>query len=136
MGYWSDGASNQLCFAEKHIPNWALTETNTTTASMCFAWNGSYLYTNGGYETSNVGRYVTENANLIAQNPNITATADKTKDLTQYNGGAAHVLGSSHANALNCLVGDGAVKAIPKTTTPSILRALTAIGDGVVASLP
>ncbi|MDR2171520.1 MAG: DUF1559 domain-containing protein [Planctomycetaceae bacterium] len=136
MGYWSDGASNQLCFAEKHIPSWALTESNTTTATMCFAWNGGYLYTNGGYETSNVGRYVTPNANLIAQKPSINDTADKTKDLTQYNGGAAYVLGSSHPSALNCLIGDGAVRSVPKTTTPSILRALTAANDGVAVSLP
>jgi prepilin-type N-terminal cleavage/methylation domain-containing protein len=136
MGYWSDGASNQLCFAEKHIPSWALTESNQAAATMCFAWNGGYLYTNGGYETANVGRYVTGNANLIAQQPSIAATTDKTKDLTQYDGGAAHALGSSHPNVLNCLNGDGAIRTITKTTTPSILRALTAIGDNVVVSLP
>ncbi|MDR2762340.1 MAG: DUF1559 domain-containing protein [Planctomycetaceae bacterium] len=136
MGYWSDGMSNQLCFAEKHIPSWALTESNVSSAAMCFAWNGSYLYTNGGYETSNVGRYITPNANLIAQQPSISATTDRSRDLTQYSGGAAYALGSSHPGTLNCLLGDGAVRSIPKTTTPSILRALTAVGDGVPVSLP
>ncbi|MDR1485792.1 MAG: DUF1559 domain-containing protein [Planctomycetaceae bacterium] len=136
MSYWSDGASNQLCFAEKHIPSWALTENDTSTASMCFAWNGGYLYTNGSFETSNVGRYVNPHANLIAQKPDITDTDDKSKDLTQYAGGAAYVLGNSHAGILNCVSGDGSVKPISKTTTPSILRALTVANDGVSASLP
>ncbi|MDR1479649.1 MAG: DUF1559 domain-containing protein [Planctomycetaceae bacterium] len=136
MGYWSDGASNQLCFAEKHIPNWALTETNYTTTPISFAWNGSYLYTFQTVESPNVGRCVTVHANLIAQNPNISATSDRTKDLTQYAGGTSYALGSSHPGMLNCLGGDGAVKSVNKQTTPSILRALTAVGDGVVASLP
>jgi hypothetical protein len=134
MSWWADGMSNQLCFAEKQIPSWALTDSHLPEFGI--AWNGGYLYANGGWETSNVGRYVSTNANLIAQNPGIAGTANQSKDLTQYDGGSAYALGSSHPNSLSVLLGDGSVHSITKSALPSVLTALTKVDDGEVVSLP
>ena len=131
FAYWRDGTSNQLCIAEKHIPNWALAdETEAGTY-----WHGSYLYAAREHFAHNGGRVVSQHANMIARSTAETGTSNVGE--SPY--GALEgqfTIGSSHPGIINVLVGDGAVRNISKTTDPVTVWRLTNVRDGVPVSLP
>jgi hypothetical protein len=130
--YWQDGASNQLCIAEKHIPNWAASSEEWHGAS----WHGSWLWCGNGNDNRgphNAGRIVCNEGNLIARSPAESGTPVN-RPPQDFEG--RFTLGSSHPGTLNALVGDGSVKGISKTTDPLLVWRLTCVSDGVSVSLP
>jgi prepilin-type N-terminal cleavage/methylation domain-containing protein len=70
MAWWSDGASNQLIFGEKHIPSWALTSNNGREAE---SWNGGYQVTEYPFfhtwMATNIARHVVDVPHLFATSP-------------------------------------------------------------------
>ena len=141
IAWWKDGTSNQLCFGEKHIPNWALTGNSWQAGT----WNGSYMFTQGGYNATNPARLVSDNAGLFARSPADSLTAGGsgsshgaqfTDPFSEDKHGAACMLGSSHPGIANFLVGDGSVHSISITVQPLLVARLTMVSDGVAVSLP
>jgi hypothetical protein len=144
ISWWSDGASNQLCFGEKHIPAWALKKMTNQSAG----WNGSYMFVYSSYYSANVGRLVSNNANLIAKGPQETKThvtwrdsdavfyADSNGNYAASSEFGAYLWGSSHPGVLNFLVGDGTVRAISTSILPDIVRKLSQVNDGGAVAIP
>jgi hypothetical protein len=70
MSWWTDGASNQLIFGEKHIPSWALHGNGREAES----WNGGYQVTEYPYfhtwMATNIARHVLDVPHLFATSPN------------------------------------------------------------------
>ena len=139
---WADGTSNQLIFAEKHIPAWALSAYGDKANS----WNGGYqmvYHGNNNGSCRNAARIVamysdtttdpnTVNAELFARGPNDPAT-----ETPIYSSAVPWIaLGSSHTGTVNTLIGDGAVRGIPMTTPSEIMYYLTHTFDGQSVSLP
>jgi hypothetical protein len=132
--YWSDGLTNVIAMAEKHIPSWALSSNSDNSRS----WNGSWLCTKDGV-IMNVTRYVTNNAKLIATSPSTTDTPAEPAATSNANLWDAHnqpQLGSSHPSMLNVGIGDGSVRGIRKNVLPELIRSLVEVNDGVPVSLP
>jgi prepilin-type N-terminal cleavage/methylation domain-containing protein len=71
MSWWADGASNQLIFGEKHIPQWALQGNSGRDAE---SWNGGYQVTEYPYfhtwMATNMARQVVDVPHLFATSPN------------------------------------------------------------------
>jgi hypothetical protein len=165
FAYWADGASNQLCVVEKHIPQWAV---NTKNDSELYShWDGGNLMANAGdagygvllivtaIDTSN-NKIATDGSTgtelvSIARGPNETATAigvagslvdpgatGRPTVEKQYmlGNGAAYGMGSSHVGIVNVLLGDGVVRGIPVETSQYVLTALTKVNDGQSITLP
>jgi hypothetical protein len=132
VAWWSDGATNQMIFLEKFVPNWTIGLEHNNQA---YSWTGSYLMSwqdyriGGGFACLIRG----DQANLIGLN-NETAVARNTQRPT--NGTTANFLGSSHANVINVALGDGSVRAIDKGTLPAIIFALCHVNDGTNVNLP
>ncbi|MDR2169652.1 MAG: DUF1559 domain-containing protein [Planctomycetaceae bacterium] len=130
--YWSDGTSNQLCFAEKYIPGWAY----ESTVIQAILWDGFYScsYTNAG--AALVGRVVSDNANLFARlrnDPNRTASVN-TNPLINRPG--MEQLGSCHTGIVNVMIGDGSVRSVSINTLPLTMARLANVRDGNSVSLP
>ncbi|MGL4943729.1 MAG: DUF1559 domain-containing protein [Thermoguttaceae bacterium] len=118
ISYWSDGASNQLIFGEKHMP----ARGQLGNGGVAFRYDQSYLAaTNSGARDWAIGRCVSANRPLATQaqlaNPH-------------------YYFGSPHSGIVNFLIGDGAVRSVAVTTQPSILGQLSNVCDGESASLP
>ncbi|MDR0869733.1 MAG: DUF1559 domain-containing protein [Planctomycetaceae bacterium] len=132
MSDWKDGTSNQWCFAEKHIPEWAKgLDNNEHNAN---EWDGAYhwAYT----ATANIGRIVGIDANVIARStndPNRPETAN-TDPCNAREGN--EMLGSSHAGVLNVLFGDGSVHTASLTILPRTASLLSCTRDGEAVAMP
>jgi hypothetical protein len=129
MAWWSDGTSNQLIWAEKHIPTWALTSTSNPATS----WNGGYQLTQKENYAHNIARLVHTNAELLATSPSTSRTASESEPQI-YEG--RETLGSSHPGIINFLLGDGSVRSIAVTSRPTTLWNLTYVNDGETAEIP
>ncbi|MDR0336658.1 MAG: DUF1559 domain-containing protein [Planctomycetaceae bacterium] len=130
MAWWSDGTSNQFIWAEKHIPDWALTNTSDVATS----WNGGYQLTYNGDAASNIARVVDTNADLLATSPSTSKTANESNGPQTREG--RETLGSSHSGIINFLLGDGSVRPIAVTSRPTILWNLTCVNDGETVEIP
>ena len=131
MSWWGDGTSNQLCFAEKHIPAWALTLETQNGGK----WNGGYQHTASGGGAYNTARPVSvQVGNMVATSPNDIASSAETTGPDSIEGQCA--LGSSHPAVFQALLGDGAVRTISVSVPVTVLGALTRTQDGEVVSLP
>ncbi len=134
--YWKNGASNQVCFAEKHIPSWALdSATNAGTK-----WNGGYQHVDGGDGGFNVGRPVV----ATDKSPNIAGGTRDTNTATvdTHPNGEGYALegvcswGSAHPGVFMALLGDGGVHPF-NTTMPQINFAyLVQVDDKENPALP
>jgi len=131
MGRWRDGTSNQFLFAEKHIPTWALRPISGYGAR----WNGGYQLTFTDGLAYNIARPVSSDARLFARSPTDPNTQTRNRDPHGAQEGR-EMLGSSHPNVVNFLLGDGSVRAVSKTTQPFLIWQLTHVSDGVSVSLP
>lgn len=130
MSFWGDGTSNQLIFAEKHIPPWAY----DLTTDQALSWDGGYHFAHNNIHATNVARVVCLEGALIARGPNDLMTASPANDAQAREG--RETLGSSHPGVLNILIGDGSVRPCPKTFPPPTLWSLTCVSDGQPAPLP
>jgi prepilin-type N-terminal cleavage/methylation domain-containing protein len=136
--WWSDGASNQLCFAEKFIPGWAYNDTGWPAQF----WDGSYADTFPNPTCARMARIVNDTAGLFATGINDPDRPDKThkseptdQTVGQTNFGNEQ-LGSCHPGIVNALVGDGSVHVLPITMRPLTATQLTVVNDANVATLP
>ncbi|MDR2762477.1 MAG: DUF1559 domain-containing protein [Planctomycetaceae bacterium] len=130
---WRDGTSNQMCFSEKHIPSWALSDDS----SMSNKWDGSYTYTYACNSASNANNAVTSNhmanvARIVGTDENLIAKSpsDLNRPSPAINGEPSdregnEMLGSSHPATLNVLFGDGVVRGASKSTASKIFYNLT-----------
>jgi len=131
MGRWMDGTSNQLLFAEKHIPAHALRPARGEHTR----WNGGYQNTYEGNRAHNIARIVSDDASMFARSPTDPNTATHTNVQPQDREGR-ETLGSSHPGVVNFLLGDASVRGISKTTDPMLVWRLTNVADGTAVSLP
>ncbi|MDR1485333.1 MAG: DUF1559 domain-containing protein [Planctomycetaceae bacterium] len=136
--WWSDGASNQLCFAEKFIPGWAYRDVGWPAQY----WDGSYADTYPNQGCARMARIVSDTPGLFATGINDPDRPDKShkseptdQTVGQTNGGNEQ-LGSCHPGIVNALVGDGSVHTLPITMRPLVTTRLTAVNDANVAALP
>jgi prepilin-type processing-associated H-X9-DG protein len=127
MAVWQDGTSNQIIFAEKHIPQWA----RKTASNQAFSWNGSYLMCWTDYRAGGFARLVTNQSDLIA--PSLEKIALNTQ--LPVNTSAQYFYGSSHGGTLNVLLGDGSVRGVSKTIDPQIFYNNCHTSDGNPANL-
>jgi prepilin-type N-terminal cleavage/methylation domain-containing protein len=146
---WTDGASNQLCLAEKHIPNWAK-QTQYDMESV-WSWDGSWFAVDV-YDGKNDPSHfcnIQTNARIVANSPHLFAGSpgdsgtsavvcmDDTQGGTDGITGdwAAYNLGSSHWVTVNILVGDGSVHSVSKQkASPEVMTRLTIVDDGQTVS--
>jgi hypothetical protein len=156
FSWWADGASNQICVGEKHVPQWAVgvhgdltaaTSSTATAASRAATWDGGYwsnANSRSGYAMMLVRQYppgsVTEELVSIARGP---ADVETSKEVIGDNYrdsllglGAYKGLGSAHNGAVNFLVGDGTVHSFPVDVSQLVLTMLTKVNDGNAVSLP
>ena len=130
LARWSDGTTNQLLFAEKHIPAQALSPSSDAHTS----WNGGYQLTYEGNYASNATRVVSGDANMFARSPADTNTSNAGSQPQDREG--RETIGSSHAGTVNILVGDASVRGMSKSTEPLLVWRLTHVFDGISVSLP
>jgi hypothetical protein len=118
LGWWQDGASNQIIFGEKHIPKGAPLGNDTS------AWrhDQSYLCASTSGRDFALGRTACNRYPI-----SIPTTGG---DFSQ------RTFGSWHAGICNFLLGDGAVRAISVSTPGNIMGYLGNTRDGNAVSLP
>ena len=131
---WMDGTSNQIAFVEKNVPAWAVNMHSDNANS----WHGGYTNSwNNCHYAYNAMRVVSTNARLFAKGPNDPNRDDPE---TQYPHNPPYHglegIGSFHPGIVGVLLGDGSVRALPITTTPSLVWRLTHVDDGEGGSLP
>jgi hypothetical protein len=126
---FSDGATNQIIFLEKFIPNWA----NSADNNQGYSWTGSYLMSWQDYRIGGFALLINDNANLIGKNLE-TSVAENTQ--RPVDGTTANFLGSGHSSVINIALGDGSVRQAAKETLPSIIQKLCNVSDGENVSLP
>ncbi|MDR1268024.1 MAG: DUF1559 domain-containing protein [Planctomycetaceae bacterium] len=128
---WQDGTTNQLILGEKHVPATELkNEGGTVTSSGLGKWDGSYLFISQN-SPNHVFRIV------HAQNDgSATDTFGLVQKKEETGGYAEFGFGSNHSGVVNFCIGDGSVRSIPLTFSPTILAYLADINDAHNASLP
>jgi hypothetical protein len=132
IGRWNPrGTSNQLIFAEKHIPAHAIRPTRDQHTK----WNGGYQCVYNGNLASNIARITSADPNMFAQSPADPNTAQNTNVEPQSREGR-ETLGSSHPAVVNFLLGDGSVRGISKSTQPRLIWLLTNVDAVESVSLP
>ena len=146
MSWWSDGASNQLIMAEKHIPTAALNhcEGRNSSATLAAAgvtgWTMWYNWDCGiGFAASDASRANDHHAARAAVthhgNNNFFVLARNTSMGELWPSGSVS-FGSWHPSICNFLLGDGAVRAVNVSVKPSIVAWLTDTKDGNSVMLP
>jgi prepilin-type N-terminal cleavage/methylation domain-containing protein len=136
--WWSDGTSNQLCFAEKFIPGWAFNDKGWPAQY----WDGCYTDTYPNQGCARMARIVSDCPGLFAQGindpdrPSKTVKSEPTDQTTGQTNGGNEQLGSCHPGTVNALVGDGSVHTLAITMLPLTATQLTIVNDGNPAVLP
>jgi prepilin-type N-terminal cleavage/methylation domain-containing protein len=157
MSWWSDGSTNIMIFAEKHIPVSRLGQceqmVTTSGGENRYKRDCSYLGGSaaevGGVGYHNVYGYMTSPAGAGAANynngkplppypdygsgPASKGGSDGTADVVPW---GSYGLGSLHPNLFNILLGDGSVRSISYTVNTNLLVRLACVNDGESISLP
>ncbi len=134
FAYWADGTSNQIVFAEKHIPTAALgkCEGNNSTSlpGQSYSWDCGILYPAGDWCEQHAARAAINGGmaphELIARSPK--SMGDQNSDHASF--------GSWHPGTCNVLMGDGSVQAASNTTLPLLFIRLCDTKDGNAVTLP
>ena len=134
FAWWTDGTSNQIIFAEKHIPLAALgkCEGNSSTSLLgrAYSWDCGILYPASDWCEQHAARAAINGGmgghQLIASSPR--HGEDQTSDAGSF--------GSWHLNVCNVLMGDGSVQAASNTTLPLLFIRLCDTKDGTAVTLP
>ena len=137
MSFWQDGTSNQIVFAEKHIPSWALDSGGTD--PVLYSWDHTYIC--GGwswYGASSIARVAIDVPNypLIARSPKESGIPINTEVVAEISGWGQYGFGSSHPGTIGVALGDGSVRGISVSTLPSVFTDLSDVMDGKATSLP
>jgi prepilin-type N-terminal cleavage/methylation domain-containing protein len=150
LSWLSDGTSNQICFAEKHIPRWAF-DSQPTARDLAGKnphgyWDAGIF--NIGAKHGNwalVTMRVNAPAGSTATSSNVVSVArgpnDPSTPLPTSNTNAApenpnYSLGSSHTEIFNVLLGDGTVHSFPTTIAQEMLVRFVRVNDGQSVSMP
>jgi hypothetical protein len=141
LSYWSDGASNQICFAEKFIPRWAYNEPYSQTTKPGLYWDGGFPALYLGGSVANTARIASDNIDMISQSPDNPKRTKESGNLSPVDDdsrgrGGKEQFGSCHTATLNVLIGDGSVRTLPVTVLPRVFTSLSIVNDGNVVSLP
>jgi hypothetical protein len=149
---FSDGASNQLLFGEKHIPQSRIGRcisnawlsgadvdgvTGTTFESIEIGDCSILVF--GEYRAPSTGRVVRHRVPAGFGWTGAIADAQPGIVTPNIDGYVAHrysAFGGVHNGVCNFLIGDGSIHGIPASINPGILAALGTVDDGVPASLP
>jgi len=134
MAWWADGTSNQIVFAEKHIPTAAIgkCEGNNSTSlpGQAYSWDCGILFPAGDWCEQHAARAAINsgigNHQLIARSPKFGG--DRNSDAASF--------GSWHSGVCNVLMGDGSVQAASNTTVPVVFIRLCDTKDGNSVVLP
>ena len=152
MSRWRDGTSNQIVFAEKHIPSWALGLQNSDGANFHadntqYTWDITYTgalinWWDSGYARASIDPtpYLS-NIQTIARSPKepseqVRQAANSQGLIAAPAWGIEYGLGSYHPGTLNLALGDGSVRGCSVTINSLIIAALCNVSDGVAVSLP
>jgi len=147
MAWWSDGTSNQLLVGEKHLPSIVLEKCERYTGGTedyRYYQDCSYLSA-AGYAMRSAARFVRVNTTIdqmgggdIPRGANILAIPEHYTDVTLsaiQSEGTNSRFGSAHPNAVNFLIGDGAVRSFTLTTPAWVMAALGTVNDGTTVAL-
>ncbi|MDR2437784.1 MAG: DUF1559 domain-containing protein [Planctomycetaceae bacterium] len=159
MAWWQDGISNQVIFAEKHIPTGLVNQCAHSDDGAPLATplqRAKRDCTFLGYDESNYdGSTVTTNTAFLpgilnsfhdvdaSLSPHYNAKLIPT-DTSQYSVPASvyennmytYAAGSLHPGIINILIGDGSVRSFSKAGNPKILVYLGVVNDGNTVTLP
>jgi hypothetical protein len=126
MARWKDGTSNQIIFAEQHIPRevpLGVVSSNPTTW-----WDATYIQAWPGHHFMGSARFVWWGEPVIARSP---------KDPPEgANWWGSYGLGSAHPGTINVAIGDGAVRGFSVSVSNDIVVDLSDVSDGKAVSLP
>jgi prepilin-type N-terminal cleavage/methylation domain-containing protein len=137
MSFWQDGTSNQIIFAEKHIPTWAL-DSGPDDLNL-YSWDHTYL--SGGwdvYGATSIGRVAIDVPNypLIARSPKESGIPLNTSAVAEITGWGQYGFGSNHPGTLGVALGDGSVRGISVSILPSVFTDFSDVCDGKASTLP
>ncbi|MDR0521365.1 MAG: DUF1559 domain-containing protein [Planctomycetaceae bacterium] len=147
IAWWSDGASNQIIFAEKHVPSNRLgmcndiITTNTINREYIDCSYLSAYCTSGGKNNQFISAFM--NSMQAVNNYNAAYTAKTIPNRQDYGGEGKgtivawsnYAIGSYHTGILNAALGDGSVKTINNTINGTIVVRMTDVADGMSVSL-
>ncbi|MDR3197569.1 MAG: DUF1559 domain-containing protein [Planctomycetaceae bacterium] len=135
---WQDGTTNQLILGEKHVPTTELKNEGGTDSSTGSKWDGSYLFISQNLPNHVLRIIHAHNDGTVGdsfglvQKKEITPGTSSTTP-TDY---AELGFGSYHSGVVNFCLGDGSVRGVSLTVSPTILAYLADINDGHTATLP
>ena len=138
FAWLSDGTSNQLMIGERHIPLDRIGQCHGKTSATIRPENVDCSYLVGFERAGFAGL----RAMYSQQSPNkvrplarpvdfSTTSPDPTGEALDH-----YAFGSWHPGFCNFLLGDGAVRSLPVTTNPEILRTAAHVNDGSALRLP
>jgi hypothetical protein len=140
ISWWSDGASNQIVFGEKTIPDWALGKDNNSAKT----WDGNYCMAWLVPWDSGPARYIiNDTLPCFSKSPSDTripeymptgGTATKCSVKTGID--ARYGFGSHHSGIAAFLIGDGSVHTFSTDTSLTIMWNLARVDDGQTVELP
>jgi hypothetical protein len=158
MAWWLDGTSNQIIFAEKHIPTGLVNQCAHSNDGGTLAtplqrakrdctflgydesnYDGSTVYGDTSFlpgilNTFHlVDTYTTHyDPKFIPTNPSQYSVPDSAYENNMY----TYAAGSTHPGIINILIGDGSVRSFSKAGNPKILVYFGIVNDGNIATLP
>ena len=146
ISWWKDGTSNQLVFAERHVPSGFMNKCLRGGAdSDRFAVDCSYLGGHFGDLEGDSERsiyFYNSPANgqpnfagkVVAPGPNFGS--DAVNPGNDINAWWTYAFGSNHTGAFQVLLGDGSVRAVTNVVNTTILVRMTIVDDGGSVTLP
>jgi len=153
ISWWKDGTSNQMVFAERHIPSAFLNRClrsdpgNTASPGRYATVDCSYLGAGGtenlegepiertfwavyGSASNGQANYA---GKIVAPNANYGNDAGTGNDINVW---WTYALGSYHPGLFQILLGDGAVRPVVNNVNTTLLVHLNIVDDGNAVSLP
>jgi len=126
MSRWQDGTSNQIIFAEKHIPRdvpLGVVSSNPTSW-----WDATYIQAWPGHHFMGSARCIWWGEPAIARSP---------KDPPEgTNWWGSYAFGSAHPGTINVAIGDGAVRGCSVSISNDLVVDLSDVSDGRAVSFP
>ena len=121
----SDGLSNTLFLGEKFVP----TSNALANCTNNIRFDCSFLWTAGGNHQSTVARHLRDNTSDISI-PNDTPITDSANNASNLG------FGSWHPGVIHFALGDGAIRAVPRTIDRILLRQMARVNDGLTPAVP
>ncbi|MDR1923659.1 MAG: DUF1559 domain-containing protein [Planctomycetaceae bacterium] len=149
--WWSDGTSNQVIVAEKHIPAFAFGKCYNNsfavgTQQQQWHMDCSYLSMSGitdGVKRGDLAAHSWVNTLLLKSGNNPpyrgrpVARSDADIPIARYTiDNDDPSLGSAHPGAINVLLGDGSVRNVVKNVNVNLLGRMSIVNDGTPEQLP